>query len=212
MDDVAEHRIFVDAAPVVLEHLRERLVRAPAHAMLVELGDPRDRRRAPGKTDRGGGREGVGETGVASGGRPGEERPRRGHPLAEGGPRPGPRRDRRGGAGGEERAGRRGARPRGRAVGEIGDASFAVDTAVKAAAAKEALPVLTAAVEKDASIEVRDKAMRRIDKLQIDTAVTIDILARVAVEQKDRNLRLDALQLLRNHGKEQRRRRRRSRR
>src|SRR5205809_77396 len=33
------------------------------------------------------------------------------------------------------------------AVGEIGDASFAVDTAVKAAAAKEALPVLTDAVE-----------------------------------------------------------------
>ena len=88
------------------------------------------------------------------------------------------------------------------AVGEIGDASFAVDTAVKAAAAKEALPVLTAAVEKDASIEVRNKAMRSIDKLQIDTATTIDILARVAVEQKDRNLRLDALQLLRNHGKE----------
>jgi len=88
------------------------------------------------------------------------------------------------------------------AVGEIGDMSFALDTAVKAAAAKEALPILVAAVEKDASIEVRNKAMRAIDKLQLDDATVIDLLARVAVEQKDRNLRLDALQLLRNHGKE----------
>jgi HEAT repeat protein len=88
------------------------------------------------------------------------------------------------------------------AVGEIADQSFAVDTAVKAAAAKEALPALTAALEKDASIKVRDKAIRSIDKLQLDTATTIDILARAAVEQKDRNLRLTALQLLRNHGKE----------
>lgn len=88
------------------------------------------------------------------------------------------------------------------AVGEIADQAFAVDTAVKAAAAKEALPALIAALEKDASIKVRDKAIRSIDKLQLDTATTIDILARAAVEQKDRNLRLTALQLLRNHGKE----------
>ena len=88
------------------------------------------------------------------------------------------------------------------AVGEIADHSFAVDTAVKAAAAKEALPALTAALDKDASVPVRDKAIRSIDKLELDTATTIDILARAAVEQKDRNLRLTALQLLRNHGKE----------
>jgi HEAT repeat protein len=88
------------------------------------------------------------------------------------------------------------------AVGEIADEAFAVDTSVKAAAAKEALPALTAALDKDASVPVRDKAIRSIDKLQLDTATTIDILARAAVEQKDRNLRLTALQLLRNHGKE----------
>ncbi|MEK6375913.1 MAG: HEAT repeat domain-containing protein [Acidobacteriota bacterium] len=86
------------------------------------------------------------------------------------------------------------------AIGEIADESFAVETAVKAAAAKEALPALTAALEKDASVPVRDKALRSIDKLQLDTATTVDILARAAVEQKDRNLRLTALQLLRNHG------------
>jgi HEAT repeat protein len=86
------------------------------------------------------------------------------------------------------------------AVGEIADESFAVETAVKAAAAKEALPALAAALEKDASVPVRDKALRSIDKLQLDTATTVEILARAAVEQKDRNLRLTALQLLRNHG------------
>src|SRR6185503_4548452 len=58
------------------------------------------------------------------------------------------------------------------AVGEIADQSFAVDTSVKAAAAKEALPALTAALEKDASVPVRDKAIRSIDKLQLDTATT----------------------------------------
>ena len=82
------------------------------------------------------------------------------------------------------------------AVGEIGDSSFAVDAAVKTAAAKEALPILSAAIEKDPSIEVRGKAMRALDKLQLDPLTVADILARVAVEQKDRNLRLDALQLL----------------
>lgn len=88
------------------------------------------------------------------------------------------------------------------AVGEIGDAEFAIDTAVKAAAAKEALPILTAAVEKDPSIDVRTKALKSIDKLQLDASTAVDILARAAVEQKDRNLRLAALQLLNNRGKE----------
>ncbi|MGZ7033448.1 MAG: HEAT repeat domain-containing protein, partial [Thermoanaerobaculia bacterium] len=88
------------------------------------------------------------------------------------------------------------------AVGEIADASFAIDTAAKAAAAKDALPVLTAAVQNDASTEVRDKALRAIDKLQLDASTVVDILANAALTQKDRNLRLNALQLLQNRGKE----------
>jgi hypothetical protein len=86
------------------------------------------------------------------------------------------------------------------AVGAIGDASFAIETSLKAAAAKEALPVLVAAIGNDASTEVRNKAMRSVDQLQLESATIVDVLTRVAVEQKDRNLRLDALQLLRNHG------------
>jgi HEAT repeat protein len=88
------------------------------------------------------------------------------------------------------------------AVGEIANSDFAIDTAVKAAVAKEALPVLTAAVENDANREVRTKALKSIDQLQLDPATTVDVLARVAVEQKDRNLRLDAMQLINNRGKE----------
>lgn len=88
------------------------------------------------------------------------------------------------------------------AVGEIADASFAIDTKIKEAAGREAFPVLTAAVEKDASLDVRKKALRSIDKLQYDAAAVVDFLARVAVEQQDRNLRLDALQLLNLRGKE----------
>jgi len=88
------------------------------------------------------------------------------------------------------------------AVGEIADASFAIDTAAKAAAAKEALPILTAAIQNDPSREVRDKALRSVDKLQLDSAIAVDILANAALTQKDRNLRLEALQLLTNRGKE----------
>ncbi|MGZ7040627.1 MAG: HEAT repeat domain-containing protein [Thermoanaerobaculia bacterium] len=88
------------------------------------------------------------------------------------------------------------------AVGEIADASFAIDTAAKAAAAKDALPVLTSAVQNDASTDVRDKALRAIDKLQLDASTVVDVLANAALTQKDRNLRLNALQLLQNRGKE----------
>jgi HEAT repeat protein len=88
------------------------------------------------------------------------------------------------------------------AVGEIADASFAIDGAAKAAAAKDALPNLTAAIRTDPSRDVRDKALRSVDKLQLDAGTAVDILAEAALTQKDRNLRLDALQLMRNRGKE----------
>jgi hypothetical protein len=88
------------------------------------------------------------------------------------------------------------------AIGEIADASFAIDTVTKTAAAKEALPVLVAALDSDANRDVREKALRSIDKLQIDIATAAGILARAAVQQTDRKLRLAALQMLRNRGKE----------
>ncbi|HYU78035.1 MAG TPA: HEAT repeat domain-containing protein [Vicinamibacterales bacterium] len=88
------------------------------------------------------------------------------------------------------------------AIGEIADASFATDAAVKTAAARDALPALVSVLDRDPNREVRAKALRSIDKLQIDTTAAAEILARAAVQQTDRNLRLDALQLLRNRGKE----------
>lgn len=89
-----------------------------------------------------------------------------------------------------------------RAVGEIADTSFPIDTAAKAAAAKAALPILTAAIERDPSLDVRTNALKSVDKLQLDAETAAAILAQAAVEQKDRNVRLAALQLLRNRGKE----------
>jgi HEAT repeat protein len=88
------------------------------------------------------------------------------------------------------------------AVGDIADMAFAIDTKIKETAGREALPVLMAAVEKDANMDVRKKALRSIDKLQVDPATAVDFFARVAVEQKDRVLRLDALGLINNRGKE----------
>ena len=87
-------------------------------------------------------------------------------------------------------------------VGIIADKSFAVATPLKEAAAKEALPILTAAVATDSSTDVRDKALKAIDKLHLEPAAVAEIFARAAVEQKNRNLRLTALQLLRNRGAE----------
>ena len=88
------------------------------------------------------------------------------------------------------------------AVGEIADASFAIDTAAKTAAAKEAFPVLQAAAKSDPNPDVRRKAMHAVDKLQLDPATIADFLATVALTEKERYIRLEALSALQNHGKE----------
>jgi HEAT repeat protein len=88
------------------------------------------------------------------------------------------------------------------AIGEIADAGYAVDTAIKVAAAKVALPVLQNALNKDADKGVRDKALRAINHLDLDSATVAGILADAAINQKESNLRTAALQALRNRGKE----------
>jgi hypothetical protein len=89
------------------------------------------------------------------------------------------------------------------AVGEMANAQFAIDTQLKVAAAKKALPVLTAAADKDASHEVRRNAVKAINQLQLDNAVVVPLLARIAVEQKDtQDVRWSALLSLRNRGKD----------
>lgn len=89
------------------------------------------------------------------------------------------------------------------AVGQMADAQFAIDTQLKVAAAKKALPALTAAADKDASHEVRRNAVRSINQLQLDNAVVVPLLARIAVEQKDtQDVRWSALLSLRNRGRD----------
>ncbi|HJW96318.1 MAG TPA: HEAT repeat domain-containing protein [Thermoanaerobaculia bacterium] len=89
------------------------------------------------------------------------------------------------------------------AAGEMANAQFAIDTPLKVAAAKNALPVLTAAADKDASHEVRRNAVRAINQLQLDNAVVVPLLAQIAVEQKDtQDVRWAALLALRNRGKD----------
>jgi len=89
-----------------------------------------------------------------------------------------------------------------KAVGEIADASYAVDTAAKVAAAKAAFPVLEAAAKSDPVNEVRQNAMHAVDQLQLDPATIVDFLATIALTEKQRHIRLEALSALQNHGKE----------
>jgi len=88
------------------------------------------------------------------------------------------------------------------AVGEIANAQFAVDMQLKVAAAKKALPVLTAAADKDPSHEVRHDAVRSLDQLQLPNETIVPLLARIAVAQKDtQDVRWSALLALRNRGR-----------
>ena len=89
------------------------------------------------------------------------------------------------------------------AVGEIANAQFAVDTQLKVAAAKKALPVLTAAADKDPAHEVRHSAVRSLDQLQLPKETIVPLLARIAVAQKDtQDVRWSALLALRNRGRD----------
>ena len=89
------------------------------------------------------------------------------------------------------------------AAGEMANAQFAIDSQRKIAAAKNALPVLSAVAEKDPSHEVRRNAVKAINQLQLDNTTVVPLLARIAVAQKDtQDVRIAALQALRNRGKD----------
>jgi len=88
------------------------------------------------------------------------------------------------------------------AVGEIADASFAISAETKKAMAQKALPVLNAAIASDPDPDVREAAVRSLDKLLLDAQTALPLLARIAVEGKDIDSREAALQMLRNRGKE----------
>ena len=89
------------------------------------------------------------------------------------------------------------------AVGEMASAQFAIDAQLKIAAAKKALPVLTAAADKDASHEVRHNAVRSLDQLQLPKETIVPLLARIAVAQQDtQDVRWSSLLALRNRGRD----------
>ena len=89
------------------------------------------------------------------------------------------------------------------AVGDMADAQFPIDSQLKIAAARKALPVLTTAADKDPSHEVRRDAVKALNQLQLDRETIVPLLARIAVEQKDtQDVRWSALLSLRNRGKD----------
>ncbi|HEY5610536.1 MAG TPA: HEAT repeat domain-containing protein [Thermoanaerobaculia bacterium] len=87
-------------------------------------------------------------------------------------------------------------------VGEIADAAFAIDESKKVAAAEQAFPVLTAAISSDAALEVRRAALRSLDRLQLDAAKVVPLLARIAVEGKDLEMRSTALRGIKDRGRD----------
>ncbi len=87
------------------------------------------------------------------------------------------------------------------AVGEIGDAEYPISGEIKKSMAQRALPVLTAALANDPEPRVRRNVIKSLNKLQLDADTVLPILAHAAVEQKDRDVRIQALQALRNRGK-----------
>ena len=85
-------------------------------------------------------------------------------------------------------------------AGDIGDAKFPIDSSIKSAMAKEGLPVLSAAIEKDPDDHVRGDALHALAKLQLEPSVLAPIIAKAAVEGKGMGFRTDALIILRNLG------------
>jgi len=85
-------------------------------------------------------------------------------------------------------------------VGDIGDAKYPIDSAIKASMGKQALPVLTAAIEKDSNKDVRENALQSLARLQLEPSEVAPVLARAAVEGKGMGFRTDALILLGNLG------------
>lgn len=87
-------------------------------------------------------------------------------------------------------------------AGDIGDAKYPIDSAIKASMGKEALPVLTAAIEKDPDADVRSSALGSLGKLQLDSSEVVPVLARAAVEGKKSGFRTDALIMLGDRGRD----------
>lgn len=85
-------------------------------------------------------------------------------------------------------------------AGDIGDAKYPIDPAIKASMGKEALPVLVAAIQKDPNADVRKSALQSLNQLQLDPSEVVPVIARVAVEEKQAGFRTDALILLGNRG------------
>jgi HEAT repeat protein len=85
-------------------------------------------------------------------------------------------------------------------AGDIGDAKYPIDSALKASMGKEGFPVLTAAIAKDPDADVRGNALHSLAKLQIEPSETAPVFARAAVEGKGVGFRTDALILLSNLG------------
>lgn len=85
-------------------------------------------------------------------------------------------------------------------AGDIGNVKFPIDSSIKSAMAKEGLPVLSAAIEKDPDDHVRMYALHSLASLQLEPSVLAPVIAKAAVEGKGMGFRTDALIILRNLG------------
>lgn len=86
------------------------------------------------------------------------------------------------------------------AVGAIADASQPADTAAKAAAAQKAMPVLLALIEKDPDMEVREIAVKSLDRLQLESSIVVQHLGQIAAKQTAKDVRHEALYALKRRG------------
>jgi hypothetical protein len=78
-------------------------------------------------------------------------------------------------------------------AGEIADKTYPIDPAIRAAMGEDAVPFLSAVLEKDPKDDIRDKAFRSLIRLQVDKASIAPVLARVAVNGRKTGIRTDAL-------------------
>jgi len=87
-------------------------------------------------------------------------------------------------------------------LGDIGDRAQPVAQEVKLAIAAQVRPALERAIGADAESDVRRAAVRSLDRLALDPAEAVAILARTAETSRDDELTWAALQALRNRGRE----------
>ena len=87
-------------------------------------------------------------------------------------------------------------------LGDIGDRSQPVARQVKLDVAAKVRPALEKAVAGDGESDVRRAALRSLDRLALEPAETVAILAKTAAASRDDELTWSALQALRNRGLE----------